>query len=194
MPKVLNALAELICHLRSLRPQPQSFQQFRSHCSAIQPRYQLRAITRSFRSGLKHTPVDAETGRVRSFAITYRNGSTDVAWTIGGNREDNQGRNMKLVFRPSFEEGLIAAACSTQSRLRQFGLTGPWVVQASVYGVRDHFIVLNDGNRTKTAFKDTAFLGQLRLDNIEAPALLPLAEKLCLLFGMHRPANPPFGQ
>lgn len=140
-----------------------------------------------------HTPINAETGRVRSFAITYRNGRTDVAWTIGGTRQNNQGQDIKLVFAPSFEKGLIEATRATQTRLQQFGVEGPWVVQVSVYGVRDHFMVLGDGYPTKPAFKDEALIGELRLDRIEVAPLLPLAQKFWLLFGLHRPANTPFG-
>lgn len=85
-----------------------------------------------------HPPINAETGRARSFAITYRNGRTDVVWTIGGTCQIYQGQDMKLVFAPSFEEGLIEATRATQTRLQQFGVEGAWVVQVSIHGVRDH--------------------------------------------------------
>lgn len=140
-----------------------------------------------------HTPIDAETGRVRSFAITYRSGRTDVAWTIGGTRQNDQGRNIELVFPPRFEKGLIEATHATQTQLQQFGVEGPWIVQASVYGVRNHFLVSGDGYPTKPAFKDAALIGELRVDQIEIAALLPLAQRFWLLFGMHRPANMQFG-
>jgi hypothetical protein len=140
-----------------------------------------------------HTPIKADTGRVRSFAITYRTGRTDVAWTIGGVRQNNQGQDMKLVFAPSFEEGLIDATRATQARLQQFGVEGPWVIYASVYGVRDHFMVLGDGYLTRTAFKDEALVGELRIDRIEVDRLLPFAKKFWLLFGAHRPDDMPFG-
>lgn len=142
---------------------------------------------------MMHTPIDRETGRARSFAITYRNGRTDVAWTIGAVRQNNQGQEVRLVFAPSFEEGLITATRATQMQLRQFGVEGPWVVQVSVYGVRDHFMVAGDGYPTKQAFRDEALIGELRLDRIDVPALLPFAQKFWLLFGTHRPADLPFG-
>ena len=140
-----------------------------------------------------HTPIDAATGRVRSFAITYRDGRTDVAWTIGGVRQNNQGQDMKLIFAPSFEEGLIDATRATQARLQQFGVEGAWVIQATVYGVRDYFMVLGDGYPTRAAFKDEALVGELRLDRVEVDRLLPIAKNFWLLFGEHRPANTPFG-
>lgn len=140
-----------------------------------------------------HTPIDANTGRARSFAITYRNARTDVAWTIGGIRQNNNGEEMKLVFAPSFENGLIDATRATQTRLQQFGIEGPWVVQVSVYAVKDHFMVFGDGYPTRTAFKDEALIGELQLDRIEVASLLPLAKSFWLLFGQNRPPNMPFG-
>lgn len=140
-----------------------------------------------------HTPVDEATGKVRSFAITYRNGRTDVAWTIGGTRQNQQGQDMKLVFAPSFEEGLITAARATQTRLQQFGVEGPWIVIASIYGVKDHFMIFGDHYPTRPAFKDETLIGELRLDRVEVAGLLPLAKRFWLHFGEHRPENQAFG-
>ena len=131
-----------------------------------------------------HTPIDPDEGRVRSFAITYRNGRTDVAWTIGGIRQNQQGEDQQLVFASSFEEGLIDATRATQTRLQQFGVEGPWVVLVSIYGVRDYFMVLNHFP-TRSSFKDEALIGELRLDRIEVNSLLPLARNFWLLFGVH---------
>ena len=66
-------------------------------------------------------------------------------------------------------------------------------LEVSVYGVRDHFMVLGDGYPTKPAFKDEALIGELRLDRIEVAPLLPFAQKFWLLFGTHRAADTPFG-
>jgi hypothetical protein len=140
-----------------------------------------------------HTPIDEETGRVRSFAITYRNGRTDVAWKIGGTRQNQQGKDMKLVFAPRFEDGLITAARATQTKLQQFGVEGPWIIMASIYGVRDHFMVLDDHHPTRPAFKDETLIGELRLDRIEVAGLLPLAKKFWLHFGVHRSEVQAFG-
>ena len=140
-----------------------------------------------------HTPIDAETSAVRSFAITYRNGRTDVAWTFGGTRQSNRGEELQLVWPASFEEGLIDATRATQARLNQFGVEGPWVVQVSVFGVRNHFMIFDDGDQTRPAFKNETLIGELRMDRIEPASLLPIAQRFWLLFGVHRPANRPFG-
>lgn len=138
---------------------------------------------------LIHTPINEETGRVRSFAITYRNGRSDVAWTIGGIRKNEQGKDMKLVFAPTFEEGLIAATRSTQTRLKQFGIEGPWVIQVSVIGVRNHLMILKWHEATEPAFRDEALIGHIVVDRIDVETLLPIAQKFWLLFGMHRPES-----
>jgi len=142
---------------------------------------------------VRHTEIESETGGVRSFAVTYRNGRTDVAWTIGSMRQNDQRQDVKLVSWQRFEEGLIEATRATQTRLQRFGVAGPWIVLVSVYGVRDHFIPLANGDQTRLAYKNEALIGELWLDSIETTLLKPLAQRFWLLFGMHRPDNFPFG-
>lgn len=143
---------------------------------------------------LLHTPIDRETGRVRSFALTYRDGRTDVAWTIGGKRRAQNGEELRLIWPDSFENGLIDATRGTQSRLQPFGIEGPWVVMVSIFGSKDHFIHLDWLNQSNPAFRNEALIGQIQLERIEVDDLLPLAQRLWLIFGMHRPEQRPFGQ
>ena len=142
-----------------------------------------------------HNPIDAATGTVPSFAVTHRSGRTDVAWTIGGVRTSNSNDELRLVFASSFEEGLLDSTVATQTRLRQFGVEGPWVILVSVYGVKGYFMALsNDGKGTRTAFRDQALLGEIRADHIDEAALLPFLKNFWLLFGEHRPEGRPIGQ
>lgn len=136
---------------------------------------------------LIHTPVDRETLSVRSFAITYRSGRTDVAWTIGDHRTLQNGREVDLVWPGSFERGLLDATHSTEVRLRQFGIEGPWIVLVSVLRTAEHIMLLGDGYPTNPAYKDQALLGELRLDRLDEEALLPIVKNFWLLFGQPRP-------
>lgn len=141
---------------------------------------------------LMHTPVN-DVGTVRSMALTYRTGRTDVAWTIGGTREI-QGVARKLVFSPSFEGGLLDAAISSQSKLGLFGVEGPWVVFASVIGVKDSIMFYNDHYASRAAYRDQVLLGELRLDHIDEAALMPIARNFWLMMGEKRPEDRPLGK
>lgn len=142
---------------------------------------------------LQHAPIATDTGTVGSFAITHRTGRTDSAFVIGGVRPGNNGKELRLVWPAAFEQGLRDMAISTQSRLHQFGVEGPWVVLVSVFGVKGFQIILSDGYPTKVAFRDQVLLGQHVIERIDAAALLPFAEAFWLLFGIHRPAGRELG-
>lgn len=143
---------------------------------------------------LMHAPIDPQTGTVRSFALTHRAGRTDIAWIVGGVRQNQRGEDQQLVWAPTFEEGLLDATVGSQSRLRQFNIEGPWVIYASVYGVRDHFMVLGDGYPTAPAFRDSVLLGEVRAEHIDEASLLPLLRNFWLLFGVQRPIGRPIVQ
>ncbi len=136
----------------------------------------------------------SETGTTTGMALMHRSGAVDMAWTIGGVRETRPGERMSLVWPARFEAGLVDIARAGPARLQQFGLEGPWVIFASVYGVKDHRMVLGDGYATSAAFRDQALLGELRLEHVDDAGLLPVAKRLWLLFGIHRPEGRPLGQ
>jgi hypothetical protein len=138
---------------------------------------------------LLHTPVEEATHSVRSFALTYRSGRTDVAWTIGDRRRQQNGQEADLIWPGSFERGLLDATHSTEGRLRQFGIEGPWVVMASVFRVAGRIMILGDGFPTNPAYKDQALLGELRLERLNEEEMLPIAKNFWLLFGEHRPVG-----
>ena len=136
---------------------------------------------------LTHTPIDRETGTVRSIVVTHRTGRTDSAWTIGGIREVRLGVSVRYVYAPTFEQGLLDAAISTQARFREFGIEGPWIILVSAYGVKGFQMPTGDHYATKPAFRDQALLGELRVDHIDENAILPILKRFWLLFGEHRP-------
>lgn len=139
---------------------------------------------------LLHSAPNRETGEVYSFALTHRSGRVDCAFPIGELREGHHGQELRLVFPILFEEGLFEMARATQSRLRQFGVEGPWVVLVTVMDVQG-FVVMEDRHfASDPAFRNRALLGQLVLERIEEEKLRPIAENLWLLFGLHRPERP----
>lgn len=138
-----------------------------------------------------HTPIDTETGAVDSYTVTHRSGHVDAAWSIGGVRKNDRGEDLKLVFAPDFEKGLLTATVGTQTRMRDLGIEGPWIVFASVYGARDFQMILGDRHATRRVFRDEALLGELRVDHIGEASLLPLLKNFWLLFGEHRPEGRP---
>ena len=92
---------------------------------------------------LLHTNPDAQTNRVRSYALTHRAGRVDVFWTIGGEREV-RGQQMRLVWPRRFENGLLDAAGSAVARLRQHGVEGHWVILVTMVNVGGYQLVLGD--------------------------------------------------
>lgn len=143
---------------------------------------------------LMHAPVNAETGTVGAFTITHRTGRTDSAFVIGGVRQDNNGKELRLVWPGAFEQGLLDMALATQTRLQQFGVEGPWVILTSVFNVKGFRMILGDGYPTNVAFRDQMLLGQHVVERIEGASLVPIAEALWLLFGVHRPNGRQLGQ
>lgn len=141
-----------------------------------------------------HTSPNQDTWGVRSYAVTFREGRVDVAWTIGGIRQNEQGEELRLVSAPRFENGLRSATAASQMQLGFFGIEGPWIVLASVLNVRGCQMILGDGYPTRTAFRDQVLIGELRVDRLDGDSILPLLKNFWLLFGEHRPEAPPIGR
>lgn len=143
---------------------------------------------------LAHGPIDPDTGTVGSFALTHRNGYTDSAWVIGGIRKGNDDKELRLVWAPTFEQGLRSMATATEMQLRQFGVEGPWVVLTTVFGAKGHMMILGDGYGTNEAYRDQVLLGQHVIERIDDDALIPTAEAFWLLFGENRSKERALGQ
>lgn len=137
---------------------------------------------------LVHTPEDAN-GRVRSYALTHHVGRTDAAWTIGGKREFRQGEIVSYVWPDSFEAGLLDMTGSTQAKLRAFGVEGPWVVSATVFGTSGFQLVLGNHYTSKSAWRDGATFSPLVVERFDAASLLPIFKGFWLTFGERRPEN-----
>ena len=140
---------------------------------------------------LMHAPVN-DAGTVRSMALTYRSGRADAAWTIGGNR-DVQSKSCKVVYRESFEGGLLDAAMCSPSKLGLFNIEGPWVVFATVHGAKGASMLMKNGLTTREAYRDQVLLGELRIDRIDEASLMPIIKNFWLMFGMQRPEVLPLG-
>lgn len=131
-----------------------------------------------------------EAGGVRSYAITYRQGRTDTAWTIGRVVDELSKREIRMIWPKRFEDGLLDCACSTGVKLQPFGIEGPWVVLATLIGIRDYPVRINDESLSDPAWRDELTLPSLRIDTINRGALVPLLRSFWLAFGVRRPTNP----
>lgn len=136
---------------------------------------------------LVHGPVERNLGTIGSFALTHRTGRTDLSWSIGSGGQLKYVKEKKVVWPRVFEEGLSDATQSTKTRLRQFGIEGPWVVLVSVFGVRGYQLILSADDWSRPAFRDDALVGHRILERIDDAELVPIAETLWLLFGQRRP-------
>jgi hypothetical protein len=134
---------------------------------------------------LVHTPTD-QTGAVRSFAHTHRNGRFDTVWTFGGSRETGQGVQ-QLCWPDSFEEGLLSQATSAQAKSLALGLNEPWVVLVTIFGIEGSRLILSDHYSSAPAWRDGATLPQRVLEKMDEQGLMPLFKAFWLLFGKERP-------
>lgn len=122
-------------------------------------------------------------GAVRSYALTHRTGRVDAAWSIGAIVEQ-RGTTMNLVWPKYFKEGVVGTAKAATTRLRSYGIEGPWVAFVSVFGVKDFWIPLPDGEQSEDAWKDEATLPELISDDLDEGSLRPILNAFPLLFGI----------
>ncbi|MCQ8279993.1 ATP-binding protein [Acetobacteraceae bacterium KSS8] len=129
-----------------------------------------------------HSPVDAQTGGVRSWSINHRLGYLDFAWVIG-----HQDQGQKLVWPKYFVPELKGIVSFSISRLRSLGIEGPWIAMLTLAGIRGYRIVAGDGYMTDPAWQDPAYLGEIIDDAMAPEALRPFTEGFWRLFGVDRP-------
>lgn len=137
---------------------------------------------------LLHT-IPSDSRQVRSYAITYREGRTDAAWTLGRVVRELGSKELSLVWPGHFENGLRDCTLSSTARLATFGIEGPWAVYATLMGIREHRLVLADRTFSEPAWRDEVTLPAIRVETMSESAILPLFKSFWLAFGMRRPAD-----
>lgn len=138
---------------------------------------------------LLHTNL-GEQGAVQSYAVTHRTGRTDLVWTIGRLIDELKKTETKLVWPKRFEDGLLDAAISGTSWLNHYGIDGPWLVMATITGIKDYHLIVSNDYWSDPAWRDHATLPPLVIERMNRAALLPLLRSFWLAFGLERPANP----
>lgn len=118
----------------------------------------------------------------RAWSVNHRLGYVDLAWTIG---RDADGK--KMVWPRSVVDHLPGAVTSAITRLRTHSIEGPWIVMATLTGIRDYRIILGDGYWKGPAWQDPAYLGEVIDDVMDPGALSPLIEGFWRLFGVDEP-------
>jgi len=120
-----------------------------------------------------------------AFTLTHRQGRFDGLWTIGGVREVAKNEEMLLVFPNSFENGLYSNAFGAQSRLKQYGVYGPWLVMVSLINISGTQIPRN--NHTfdiePPLRRTTAYLGEIMTENITKDSLAPMLSAFQRTYG-----------
>ncbi|WP_339078193.1 ATP-binding protein (plasmid) [Acetobacter sp. AC2005] len=120
-----------------------------------------------------------------AFALTHRQGRFDGFWTIGGMREVAKNEKMLLAFPDSFKNGLYSNAFGAQTRLRQYGVYGPWLVMVSLVNIKGSQIPRD----TQTLDiepplrRTTAYLGEIMTETITEDTLQPLLSAFQRTYG-----------
>lgn len=125
-----------------------------------------------------HAGLDSETGCVRSWSINNRRGFVDFAWTIGRTEGDQ-----KRVWRKYVDGEIVGASRSALARLMTFGVEGPWVAMATLSRIGGYRLVSGDG-LTPAAWQDTAYLGEVVADTLDADTLKPILDGFWRSFGI----------
>ena len=128
---------------------------------------------------------------VQSYAITYRQGRIDVVWTIGGIVNALHRDQVSRVWPENFEDGLMDAAISGVTRLRPFGIEGPWTVYVSLAGIKGYQLIENRGRLSDPAWRDQVTLPSLRIDSMDRKSLEPLLQSFWRAFGLRRREGSP---
>lgn len=141
---------------------------------------------------------------VRSYVLNHWDGRFDIAWTIGNvapSAIERLGKNPsrwrepgRVVSPEHFEQGVFGMTRSGIAKLRQLGVEGPWTVFVTVDGIGGARLAVTDDGRSVPAWRDTAQLNGLTIEEATADALMPFAKSLWLLFGQHRPDDLRFGE
>ncbi|WP_434403382.1 AlbA family DNA-binding domain-containing protein [Sphingobium sp. DN12] len=121
----------------------------------------------------------------RAWSVNHRRGYLDFAWAIG-RLADGQ----KIIWPKYVVDHLPGAVRSTTTILRSVGVEGPWIVMASVTGLKDFRLIMSDHHWTDAAWQDSAYLGEIIDDAMSEDSLQPLVEGFWRLFGVENPPRP----
>ena len=131
-------------------------------------------------------------GATDGLAVTHRNGRVDCSWSVSRVVDIDPKTHQSLIWHQNFENGLWDAVSTSQSCLQSFGIEGPWIIFASIYGAKGFQMHLGDWHSTRAAYRDDVLLGELRLEDVSSEGILPIVKRFWLLFGVSRPDNLPF--
>ena len=142
---------------------------------------------------LLHSPLNAGSpensngNSVRTYALTHRRGRVDVAWTIGRDQVFAGDMSALAVWPKRFEDGLDDAVRSSGLRLRDLGIEGPYLIQATVIGIEGSHLILDTHQSSEGTWRDHARLGEILAEDLRTVALDPLTSAFWLAFGLPRP-------
>ena len=159
---------------------------------------------------IAHSPFRDRTGDlhfetvVQSYVLNHWGGRFDIAWTIGdaapsaierlGKARSRLSEPYSVVWPEHFEQGVFGMTRSGIAKLRQLGLEGPWIVFVTVDGIGGARLAVTKEGRSVPAWRDTAHLNGLTIEEATPDALIPFAKSLWLLFGQRRPEGLHFGE
>lgn len=125
------------------------------------------------------TSMDRERTAAGAFSINHRTGFISAGWFIGRERDGE-----KIVWPKYFVEMLPGFVASALARLGQYGLSGPWIVMASVRDLSGYQLILQDNYRSESAWQANAYLGDLMFERLETDTLTPLTDGFLRIFGI----------
>lgn len=139
-----------------------------------------------------------------SYVLNHWDGRYDIAWTVGSQRltesipwsadPSPQRERIATVSPRQFEQGMLGMTVTGIAKLRELGVEGPWTVFVTIEGIQSARLALGGYERSLPAWRDSANLSGLTIDQASAETLMPFATAFWLLFGQHRPADRPIGE
>lgn len=124
-------------------------------------------------------------GFAGSFSINHRTGYMSAGWFIGRILDD-----VGIVWPNYVTRDLLGFVQTAVTRLSGHGLTGPWVVMATITGIKDFRLILAEHHWSDAAWQDAAYLGELTFETLTPNTLQPFIDGVARLFGMVTLAAP----
>ena len=102
-----------------------------------------------------------------------------MVWTIGRVVDELKKTETKLVWPKRFEDGLFDAAISGASWLNHYGIDGPWLVMATVTGIKDYHLIVSNDHWSDPAWRDQATLPPLIIGEAEVASAFEKLDRAC---------------